>query len=560
MSIQKLKTIFRQNFPDARRRDVLIWLLIAVSSSLAGLAMTYLSFRQGIDFGDGSTFFSFAHNLANGEVIYKDFIHFRTPGSYFLQAFFIHMFGDQQSSVRFALGFESHVLYTFFFAAALAIFLRFKYAFLGILSVLLVMVLPPYAQLRTVLALVAVVLYIQAYRAVGSRSIWLVCSGIFIGLAFTFGQEAALMAIIAIGLMEVFQMKKHTIKVVLRRVGMLAIGTLLGVLPLLLYIIIKSDLPTFLYYTLYYAFVLQPQAMDLVYPPISYANDLFYIVFVLYLVIFFVFYSSRKIGIVEGVLLVFGIMRLVTLLGRSDMGHLLFVLPELFFLTLYAIVHVKNAQFTKRDFMRFLPYGMGLVGSLLVAINSSGIILIVSAFIIYLALYFKKPSTQEIKVMKDANAIVLVIIASCFSIFIYILYPSFSSTIENLSTQGLTKLEIGGLNVTPGVYTEVNMVNSAIEPLHPKTIFSYPIQPYYYNLAPKHATRFMTFELETTEKEQEQAIDDLKRTQPEVVLYDPAQAASLDKPLGKINAYIKSHYKIKQVVVYSRTYWIMVPN
>lgn len=559
--MQKLKSIFHQNFPDARRRDVLIWLFIVLGSSLLGFVMTYLSFRQGIDFGDGSTFFSFAHNLANGEVIYKDFIHFRTPGSYFLQSFFIRIFGDEQASVRFALGFEARVLYIFFFAAALAIFLRFKYVLLGILSLLLVIALPPYAQLRTVLALVAVVLYIQSYRgAARHRSMWLVCSGVFIGLAFTFGQEAALMAIVAIGLMELFQIKKHTIKVALRRIGVLALGTLLGALPLLLYVITQSDVPAFLYYTFYYAFVLQPQAMDLVYPPLSYVNAMFYIVFVLYLIIFYIFYSSRKIGIAEGILLVFGIMRLVTLLGRSDAGHLLFVLPELIFLTLYATIHVKNAQFTKQGFKRFALYGTALSISFWVALSSSGIILIISAFIVYLALYFKRPSMQEIKVMKDANAVVLTVITFFFSILIYILYPSFSGTLDTMSTRGLTDLEIGGLNVTPAVYTEVNMVNSAVKPLHPKTIFSYPIQPYYYDLAPKHATRFMTFELETTEKEQEQAIDDLKHTQPEVILYDPVQATSLDKPLGKINAYIKSHYKIKQVVVYSRTYWIMVPN
>ncbi|HMI09798.1 MAG TPA: hypothetical protein VK497_05390 [Candidatus Saccharimonadales bacterium] len=558
--MQKLINIFHQNFPEARRRDVVAWLFIIVGGSFVGLSIAYFSFRQGIDFGDGSTFFSFAHNLASGEAIYKDFIHFRTPGSYFLQSFFIDIFGDQQSSVRFALKFESHVLYTFFFALAAAVFLRFKHVLIGALSILLIVMLPPYAQLRTVLALVAVVLYIHAYRVVKARSLWLVGSGVFVGLAFTFGQEAALMAIVAIGLMEIIQAKTHGLTTAMRRIGMLVLGTLLGALPLLLYVLIQSDLPTFLYYTLYYAFVLQPQGMDLVYPPFGHTNLIFYMVFILYFIIFYIFYSSKKLGIVEGILLVFGIMRLVTLLGRSDIGHLLFILPEVLFLTLYAITNVKAAWFTRAHSLRFVPYGIALFVSFYAAINGSGMILIVSAVIIYLAFYFKKPFKQRDEVIKDANAIVLVVITSCFSILAYMLYPSFASTINTMSTRGLTNTQVSGLNVTPEVYAEVTAVSETVKSLHPTTIFSYPIQPYYYSLAPKHAARFMTFEPQTTEKEQDQTIEDLKRTRPEVILYDPVQAESLSVPLGRINAYIRSNYKVERVVEYSRTFWIMMPN
>lgn len=558
--MKKLKNIFRQNFPEAQRRDVVIWLFIILGGTFAGLLITYFSFRQGLDFGDGSTFFSFAHNLAHGEVIYKDFIHFRTPGSYFLQSFFIDMFGDQQSSLRFALGFESHVLYTFFFAIAAAIFLRFKHVLVGMSSILIVLMLPPYAQLRTALAFVAVALYIQAYRVVRSRSRLLIGSGVFVGLAFTFGQEAALMAIVAIGLMEMIQTKTNGLKVTLRRIGLLALGALIGALPLLLYIFIQSDISTFLYYTLYYAFILQPQGMDLVYPPFSFADLMFYIIFALYVVIFYVFYCSKKLGVVEGALLVFGVMRLVTLLGRSDAGHLLFVLPEALFLTLYAITQIKTALFTKTQLLHFLPYGVALCVSFYAAINGSGTILIVSALIIYLALYFKKPSRKGDAVMKDVDTAVLFAAVSLFTCMMYILYPSFKNTFDTMSTRGLTDTQLGGVNVTPDTYTEVKAVSAAVTVLHPTTMFSYPIQPYYYNLAPKHAARFMTFEPQTTVKEQEQTIEDLKRTQPEVILYDPVQAESMSGPLGKINAYIQSNYKVERVLEYSRTFWIMVPN
>lgn len=548
--------MFRQNFPEARRRDVIVWLLIALVGSFVGLLVTFFSFREGIDFGDGSTFFQFAHNLAHGEVIYKDFIHFRTPGSYFLQTLFISVFGDQQSSVRFALGFESHVLYTFFFAVAAAIFLRFKHTLIGTSAVLVILLLPAYAQLRTALAFVAVALYIQAYRVKNKgRYVWLLASGCFVGFAFIFGQEAALMAILTLGIVEISRIKRAQIKTSLKNMGLLALGFIIGLLPLLLYVIILSDISTFLYYTLYYAFVLQPGGMDLIYPAFEYANLVYYLVFGLYVVIFVVFYTNKKVGLPEATLLIFGIFRMITLLGRSDIGHLIFILPELLLLAILAIARFKTAVFNAQNTKKAAIYGTLLLLSFYAAIRLGGILLIFSALIVIVAFTLRRVVIRNAST--NITLSVFFVLSGLFAVLLYLTYPHYLNTIELLSGRGLTSTALGGVNVDQATFDKVAAISKEVAPLHPKTIFSYPIQPYYYSLAPKHAAHLLTFEPQTTDNEQRLTIQDLKANKPEVIIYDPVQADSMEKVLGKINSYIKDNYKVEKEV---EMIWIMVPK
>lgn len=57
--------------------------IIVVYIILASLVVS-LIYNRTFGFGDQSLFYSFARNIAQGEAIYSDFIHFRTPGSYFI--------------------------------------------------------------------------------------------------------------------------------------------------------------------------------------------------------------------------------------------------------------------------------------------------------------------------------------------------------------------------------------------------------------------------------------------------------------------------------------------
>ena len=70
----------------------------------------------------------------------------------------------------------------------------------------------------------------------------------------------------------------------------------------------------------------------------------------------------------------------------------------------------------------------------------------------------------------------------------------------------------------------------------------------------------MTYEPQTTVKEQDQTIEDLKRTKPEVIIFDPLQAHGLSGSLWKISDYIIENYRIQKVVMKREILWIMVPK
>jgi len=561
--IYKSISLFRnRNFPKATKRDIIAWLVLLIGSVLVGSLLVYFTFREGIDLGDGSTFYQFAHNLVNGEVIYRDFIHFRTPGSYFLQSFFLSVFGDQPSSLRFALGFEARVLYTFFFVVAIGLFLRFKHILIGSIATGTILFLPAYAQLRTILAFLAVIFYIQSYRTLGKTGGWLLGSGVLTGFAFIFGQEAALMALVTIGGVELTQLikRKQTVAITLRRVGIVGLGLLIGILPLIVYILIKSDIGTFLYYTLYYAFILQPQGMDVAYPAFDHSNTLFYLPFLLILSSFYILYSNRKLpGIVSAVLIGFVCVRLITLLGRTDLGHLFFILPELLFLSVLSLYYTRTSIFTYVNLLKFTPYAVALIFIFYIAINNSSMVIVASVPLIALA-FLNRPSLPPGSKIRNNPTISFVttsVMAGLLSVTLFLLIPSYINVVNSMSKRGVTTTQIGGVNVGDEVFSHVNRVKDAVQVINPQTIFSYPIQPYYYSLAPKHAARYLTFEPQTTEKEQDITIEDLKRSQPEVVIFDPMQAASMSQSLWKINDYLMSEYEIHKSIAGRQILWVM---
>jgi hypothetical protein len=62
------------------------WWFWPVAALVAfGLIRAYLTYNIWFNFEDQATFFIFGRNILHGEAIYKNFIHFRTPGFYFLR-------------------------------------------------------------------------------------------------------------------------------------------------------------------------------------------------------------------------------------------------------------------------------------------------------------------------------------------------------------------------------------------------------------------------------------------------------------------------------------------
>lgn len=537
-----------------------MWILILTIFPLIGLCIDFFSFREGIDFGDGSTFYQFAHDLAHGEIIYKDFIHFRTPGSYFLYALFLKLFGDSLGTIRFALAFESQFLYPLIFLVAVGLMLKFRKPLLGFLTGGLIIFLPAFAQLRSAFAFLAVALYVQAYRDESRQRMWRILAGVAVGVCFTFGQDSAAIAVAVIGLSEIIINARVVVaKELLRRIGWLILGSLIGALPLLLYVLVLSNFGTFLYYVFYYAFILQPKSMNLPYPDFEYINLIFYVSFALYLLAFFVLYAAKKKRWPFIIFLVFAVGRYITPLGRADMGHLIFALPEVLFLGVITIAGIRDAVFTKQIFLRFIPWGIGLGISFYLAVHF-GSPFIVLAMIVLLAAFRMRKDKVKGRDSLDGKLATTAVACAVFAILLYQIYPLYKSVYSAMSRQPVGATQIEGVKTDEADYQEYKQLQAAVKPYHPTTIFSYPIQPFYYKLAAHHATRFITFEFETTKTEQAEAISDLRRTKPQVVIYDPQQVKDLHASISQLDDYVLQHYRIVKIVDASRPLWVMVPS
>jgi hypothetical protein len=299
---------------------------------------------------------------------------------------------------------------------------------------------------------------------------------------------------------------------------------------------------------------------------------MYYLPFMMYWLCFVVLYTSKRMGFVDGLLLSFGILRLITATGRSDFGHLLFSIPELFLIVPYTIAQVRFSEFSRQTMRRFWPYGLGLAFALWFGTRHS-ILLALVPFIIALALYLRpspvvKTAKRKIKEVVAANNFVnynlYALLAGLLLVFAYILAPTYASVVRGIKAEIFVDdsktPRIGGVKTDAVNYAQIQDIRAAADQYKPKTVFAFPIQPFYYSLAQHHASRFLTFEPQTTVAEQEETISDLKRTKPEVIIFDPLQAHGLSGSLWKISDYITSNYRIAHEVNMRESLWVMVPK
>lgn len=553
--LKKIKTVLSNSYVQ--------WVFVITFFVIIGFALNLLTYKEGIDLGDGSTFYSFAKNIYHGEDVYQDFIHFRTPGSYFLHAIMLNLMGDQITSVKFSGGLEGYVLYILIFMLAVGIFLKFKKPLIGFLTGSLIIFLPAFGQLRTALAFLTVALYIQSQRS-EKKIIWLILTGCSLAATFFFGQEMAVAAIITIGLAELISIdniKKATIISVLKKWGIIAASALVTLLPFITYLLVKSSLGTFLYYTFYYGFILQPKGMDIDFPPFAFMNLLYYLPLVGYFIGFFIVFMLQKKNWFFAILLGFTIARAVTLVGRTDYGHLIFVLPELFFVLVLCAFSVSKLSINRKNLLAFILYAAVFVVGLVMMTISSSMFVIIPIATVLLAIKLRPDRYPAINTnIMARNFIPAMVVGAFLVLFVYILYDGYKSTIKTALARVDTGAQVEGANVSIATKQQYLEIKAAVDEFKPETIFSYPIQAFYYTLAPKHAARFMTFEPQTTVTEQQQTIDDLKRTKPGVIIFDPEQAEALYASTGRITDYIKSNYKVYKVVNVTRELWVMIPN
>lgn len=119
---------------------------------------------------------------------------------------------------------------------------------------------------------------------------------------------------------------------------------------------------------------------------------------------------------------------------------------------------------------------------------------------------------------------------------------------------------VQGMSTDKDTYQEIKEVTETVKQINPQTIFSFPIQPFYYSLAPKHASRYLTFEPQTSEREIRMTIADILRTKPEVIIFDPLQAEGLSDSLGLLSNFITTNYHVIREVKHRNILWIMTPK
>lgn len=553
-------------------------LAIAVLSTfcLLSIFIAAITYKYGVGFGDPSLFYAFASNIVSGEAIYSDFIHFRTPGSYFLYSIFVMFFGDQYSSVNLGIIIESGLLYATLLLGCICI-LFWKQKILPWLVGIVafgMLLYPVILQVRSGIALLAVVLYTKfAYKNNPLRR-WLLTIGALVGACFLFGQEMALLPIVVIGSIELTRVmyKQITIRALLRKLMWLVLGCVLTIIPPMVYFMAASDVGNFFYYTIYYAFILQPQGMDIAFPALSNDTMIYYSPLLMLVLAYGVLQQlkSSKQQLIGMTIVTFVSVRMISFFGRTDIPHLLFAASELYLLvplTAYWLYTLRKDHwvFSLRLFM-FL----GVYTVLLLVATQKSFVVALLPFIIAIdilrpeRLKIRKSTKEPIKLAGRFTYVV-----TCFMVIfpgVWISYelrdtlfmskPKQMKHIIQGSTQEKLVYENGSW-MTALDADRVRAVELFLEENPSSTIFSFPQQPYYYSLAEEHASRFMSFEPQTTESEQNQTIEDLKESQPGLVILDPLQAGSLSGSVSKISQHILNNYETKEIIIKDSQLWLM---
>lgn len=516
--------------------------VLAGCIAVLGLTRSILTYRLSFGLGDPSTFYIFSRNTALGEVIYKDYIHFRMPGFYYYCAAFIKTFGDNYASVSLAMSIESSVLYPIVLFTAGKLITRSN-AIAGIAATACVLVSGIF-QLRAGLGLLAVALYVAACNQPARSKLWLLLCGIVLGLDFVEGQEIFLFACASIGIVEIITGWRSW-REAAGRLLRVSLGVAAVIGPFLLFIAAFSNFKTFLYYAFDYALIIQPKFMNLPFPSFTWANWVYYLPIALYAICIILFWCTRRFTKSAVIVLSFGILRLASALGRADEGHLIFSIPELFIIVPWALGGVKNFDWRRVNW-RMGASVICLFGLFGIATKVYSGVLLGAPIVLSFLLIAQRTQDVPRELPRLASALAAAISAVAISLFFI---PGITGTYQALRVgahffiHGLPANVMSGVIVPEPYNTEVADVTRAIRAVKPEYIFSYPIEPFFYSVDGKHATRFITFEPQTTPLEIDQAIADLERTKPAVVVMDMLQAEELSPSLWRLNDYIISWYE-----------------
>lgn len=509
-------------------------------------------------FGDITLFHAFGHWIANGEYYIRDFIHFRTPGPYYYYAIAQSYFGSSYLTTSTALLLEAFVWQA---AASFTLTLAVTRVFWGRASPLValsvafcILLLSPIFQLRTALPVFAIAFYIFSFSFESNRikSALLFLAGVIAGISYWFGQEIFIFVVIAVGAAELSLQTISTVR--LKRGLIIIFGTTCTIVPVLVAMSAENvSIKEFFYYTFYYAFVIQPKGMDLPFPKFRIGNLIYYNWFFVLIFSTSIFAYVKQIRHPVSVLVVtYASLRMISALGRADYPHLLFSVSEVFVLLPLGIVAGINAfslEFDREQMRKSVKLGLCLLLVFYIGIKGHASILL-SVPVILLAFNYLAEK-NEFSYISDCRipfagwSITIVPAILTFLTIIAFGYPNSWNTLRSLpdlKVDSPTDTTLG-VRLQPAATLQVEKVKKIIENYNVDNIFTYPLRTEYYAFVKHHGARFIEFAPQTTQKNIFDAIADLKKSRPGLVIRDLDQLAAMSPMLHELSDYIMSNYR-----------------
>ncbi|MBK1625392.1 hypothetical protein [Afifella marina] len=542
------------------RAPAALFLLLCILS--VGVAFAWAKSIYSFQFGDQALFHNFARWINHGEIYIRDFIHFRTPGSYYYLALGQRLFGETFRATSFSILLEP---YLFQIAASFALAIAATRALLGRASFAIAvfvaatfLFLTPIFQLRTAIPALALAAYLMTMGGTTPRAdrAWSLAAGVLLGLTYWVGQEVFILLAWVIFWVELAARKEPFRERLVRLVWIA--GSSFAVLAAGIGALALQGMPVgeYLYYTSIYALFIQPVGMDLPFPPFAIENFVYYIFFLEIALIGALFVLSGVFAEPASIAFMsYAILRMVSALGRSDYLHLVFSISELVVLTPIAIAMIwaRRGEVARaidwrspRRLAEALVVALAILTLFAAAIWTSSMVLLLAPPLLCLGTWLQgSPAPARDRAASALTNLAAGVIG--LGAMVAVFYPN-STAAFRFGTDALfysvpSRPLIGGVQFRPDQDQELRGVEAFFEEHRPQRIFSYPIRPVYYAFAAEHATRLTYLEPQTTDAEVAGLISDLEIAPADAIVQDVGQMLRARPVLYPLADYIASNYR-----------------
>lgn len=530
--------------------------------------------RAPFSFGLGdNTFFDMAGRwLGSGGVYIRDFIHFRTPGAYYFYAAVQAIFGTSFHSTAFALQLETLVIQpvaSFALAAAATRVLlgRTSFVIAGLVGLSFFFLVPIF-QLRTAMPALALAPYLLSTLPDDAldlrlRRLALISTGALLGLSYWAGQETLLFVLFAILVSEVVYAHGSARRLAVRAFIALGAAGLVVVLPLAWLCLRGMDIRTYLFYTNWYAFVIQPSGLNLPFPEFTAANLYYYLPFFVLSISAAVFAGTGALAKPGAVaLLGYASLRMISALGRADFLHIAFSVSEIPVILPIAIVLLMRSRIGPETFAATITLVISTGLFALGMRNKSAVLFVIPPLLAIIG----ARSDAIASVLKRGRFSSLAAGAVSTIVMFYMQYPGnmydVTKTIDTTFSAAPRKVDFpySGVALSQDAQQELTVAGEFIKQRGVRSIFAYPTIPEYYTFAPTHPSRVVYFENEIQPFEITQTISELSATPPDLVVQSFDQVVGQSPLLYRIADYVSSHYDTTKYLQDGRSIEFLLPS